>query len=579
MAGKKGSGNDCILRNKTKKLNKTSFGIHVSSIISNKKVCIGVIQWIFTVLFGLLIGNDGYCREQPLLIDSNTGYPIIPTNAVRIYSFPENLSSKRFFREHEHNNLEKRESKFAFGYSNDWYWVLLDVQNQITTSFDMVLEVNNPFIDQVYFFRMEDEKFAELLGKGGDRIKFNERTELNRRYIFRDKIQAGKTKKYLLKVDKRNASVSFPIRIWDEASFADFDLKQNIVNGGIITTLGFIAFLSILSGYLLKDRLFLSYGFYVLFLAALIFASLGYGFQFIYPESTTLNQYCRPVLGFFMFFLMLNFFREFVNLNQHYPMVNKVIKWGLAFLGGLMALWFLLNGLFYEFAQSLVIPGLIILFSADLLFITGVFVLIYFLWKKASPRPQIFLASLGMQAIAIVLLIFEEFGWITIKAHFWVHPMVAGSFMEVMVLSTAMLSILARLVKSKKALLLENERMNEKVKKQQLQVFKLKNNELIKVHDIQYLRSSGQYVEFHIIHEPYPLLDRTSMKEVQDQLNEHQFVRIHRSFIVNLAYVNTVYHNHLILESGTELKVSRTYKDLLREKLNTYYSLESVKST
>ena len=570
MAGKTGDTKYGIATSNTKKLTRiTLCGFSYSGQFIIPK---GIPAF---ALF-LVITIESFSSNQALRIDSNTRYPVIPENAVRIYCHPENLSPNRFIRQYNNGNLEKKESNFSFGYSNKIYWALVEIENRQSTPFDMVFEVNNPFIDRVYFYCLEKDKSAKLLGKGGDRMKFDERPELNRRYIFRDKISPQESKQYLLKVDKRNASVSFPIRIWDEDSFAEFDLKQNIANGGITVTLGLIAFLSLLSAFLLKNRLFLSYGLYVLVLAAMIFSSLGYSFQFIYPESTELNQYCRPVLGLIMFFLMVNFFREFVDLSQHYPLFNRAINWVMGAMVGLTVLWFILNGLFYDLAQSLIIPALTILFSADLLFISGIVVLIILLWRKAYPRPQIFLFSIGIPAFAFGLLIMEEFGWITLKTYFPVHPLVAGSFMEVTVLSGAMIYILSGIVKERKTIHAQNANEGlqaDKTRKIQDKPLKLKNNELVRQEDIMFVQSSGHYVEYYLQNENSPLFDRATMMEVQARLNSY-FIRSHRYYIVNINFVNTIYHDRLVLVDGSELKVSRTYKDRVRERINAYYGRE-----
>ena len=61
---------------------------------------------------------------------------------------------------------------------------------------------------------------------------------------------------------------------------------------------------------------------------------------------------------------------------------------------------------------------------------------------------------------------------------------------------------------------------------------------------------------------------RATMKHMQKRLDPDQFQRVHRSTIVNLERVREV-HPHsngeyfLVLGDGAELKVSRSYKEVI----------------
>jgi two-component system LytT family response regulator len=67
-------------------------------------------------------------------------------------------------------------------------------------------------------------------------------------------------------------------------------------------------------------------------------------------------------------------------------------------------------------------------------------------------------------------------------------------------------------------------------------------------------------------------LVRLSLKSLADELDAARFVRVHRSAIVNLACVRELEplasgDQRLVLNDGTELRVSRTYRPALDERL------------
>jgi len=86
----------------------------------------------------------------------------------------------------------------------------------------------------------------------------------------------------------------------------------------------------------------------------------------------------------------------------------------------------------------------------------------------------------------------------------------------------------------------------------------------VDVADVQWIESEGDYVGLHDGEDVH--LVRKTMKELENRLNPSQFLRIHRSYIVNTDYVEELRpldHGtyHLIMTSGTPLKSSRGYRE------------------
>jgi len=93
-----------------------------------------------------------------------------------------------------------------------------------------------------------------------------------------------------------------------------------------------------------------------------------------------------------------------------------------------------------------------------------------------------------------------------------------------------------------------------------------KKNIFVDVEDIRWIESSGNYIKLHseeTIH-----MIRGSLKLMQEKLNPLKFVRVHRSSIVNIDYVQAIepwFSGDLkvVLNDGKQLKMSRNYKDNL----------------
>lgn len=90
---------------------------------------------------------------------------------------------------------------------------------------------------------------------------------------------------------------------------------------------------------------------------------------------------------------------------------------------------------------------------------------------------------------------------------------------------------------------------------------------LLTYDQVIWVEAYDYYVKIHTM-ERYFLL-RDSMKNMEKNLPEHQFVRIHKSSIVNVSHVKQIHAQKMSemeiqLDNGQLLKVSRNYRDRIR---------------
>ncbi|MGH9942268.1 MAG: LytR/AlgR family response regulator transcription factor, partial [Pyrinomonadaceae bacterium] len=88
--------------------------------------------------------------------------------------------------------------------------------------------------------------------------------------------------------------------------------------------------------------------------------------------------------------------------------------------------------------------------------------------------------------------------------------------------------------------------------------------------EIDWIEAEGNYVNIHTPHKSFLL--RETISNLETQLDPKQFVRIHRSSIVRIDRIRelqTWSHGEyrVILHSGTELTLSRNYRDNLQSAL------------
>jgi two-component system LytT family response regulator len=92
----------------------------------------------------------------------------------------------------------------------------------------------------------------------------------------------------------------------------------------------------------------------------------------------------------------------------------------------------------------------------------------------------------------------------------------------------------------------------------------------LRADEIDWIEAAGNYLRLHSGGETHLLRD--TMNNLEARLNPAKFVRIHRSTIVNLERIkelNLMFHGDylVVLQDGTELTLSRSYRPKLQELL------------
>ncbi len=100
-------------------------------------------------------------------------------------------------------------------------------------------------------------------------------------------------------------------------------------------------------------------------------------------------------------------------------------------------------------------------------------------------------------------------------------------------------------------------------------IFVKSEYKLIKVElkSILYIEGLGDYVKIYITDQSKPILSLISLKKLEEELSPKQFMRVHRSFIVNLEQIAKIDRNRIVFGS-VYIPIADSYKDQFQEFLN-----------
>ena len=119
----------------------------------------------------------------------------------------------------------------------------------------------------------------------------------------------------------------------------------------------------------------------------------------------------------------------------------------------------------------------------------------------------------------------------------------------------------------------EREERNVKSEEERNDTLFLKTDSRIvkvSISDIRYIEGMSEYLKVWLDSQPKPIITLFSMKKMEEYLPT-SFMRIHRSYIVNLTKIQEVNKNRVILDANTYLPIGDLYKEAFQTYLDTKF--------
>jgi len=92
----------------------------------------------------------------------------------------------------------------------------------------------------------------------------------------------------------------------------------------------------------------------------------------------------------------------------------------------------------------------------------------------------------------------------------------------------------------------------------------------INFNDIIYVEGLKDYIKVYVNNQDKPIMSLNSMKAIESKLPAEKFMRVHRSYIVNLEKIDTVERSRIVY-GKVYIPVSEQYKDAFQTFLNNNF--------
>jgi two-component system LytT family response regulator len=120
---------------------------------------------------------------------------------------------------------------------------------------------------------------------------------------------------------------------------------------------------------------------------------------------------------------------------------------------------------------------------------------------------------------------------------------------------------------------LHNVKQKQSSANMKLCIPSLKGFQVVELDDILYAEASGNYTNFHFDRQ-HSICTSKPIHEYEELLADAGFVRIHKSYLVNLLHIKEYLKGEggsVILSNGTEIEVARRKKEPFLDKMKSFF--------
>lgn len=492
---------------------------------------------------------------------------------MEVYETSTKLDGKEAYQLIKEKKIKKAAQRFNHGLSENYFWILIPLDSHPNLRDVNYLKIQNVHIDTAICYLVRDG-ISTSIGMAGDKIPFKERQVQVPEPAFKlPSLNPGD--QLLVLTDKQKGNNNFPMKFLSNPKFSYLQILHTFLYslffGAII--LNFLIALG--SGIVNKIPALVNYSFFVLTTLGFQLITSGYGFAFLYPDNPEISTYIRMLFTYLVLIFLLIFEYEFLEIKKTttirrihfliFSLIPLTIVLSLVFMKTLnqYGLWYVKY--YFSFAISVNAWAII----AALL-----------LRNRVGIKAKVFLLGHIGNITGWVLTILKDSTIIPVS-NWWINTIVAGTAFELIIFNLAMI-LFARQINRERLSLshdlnktsqaMAKIKIQNKLLESQVKYAAAKTESLpaytAPVEEIDYttiaiIQTSGHYLHlyFHPASQKKKIVLREALKSFLPRLPEEVFLQSQRSYVVNRNFVKKIGANKIILNDGTEVPLSRVFRD------------------
>jgi signal transduction histidine kinase len=200
-------------------------------------------------------------------------------------------------------------------------WIKINIVNKCKEHKQLVLELNNPLIDYIKYYNIQQNKIIDS-NLCGDVLPFTNRNINYRNPLYLIKLFPTDTQQIFFKLNAGGRKLHIPLSLKLIDTFIESSAKKNLVLGGYYGVLAIITLLSLYLAYILIEKVFLLFAIYILFLLMTQMCLSGVAYQYFWPNFPKWNASSVTFFMAISLIVALAFVESFISKKY---MTKKII--------------------------------------------------------------------------------------------------------------------------------------------------------------------------------------------------------------------------------------------------------------
>jgi len=312
-----------------------------------------------------------------------------------------------------------------FGITSSSIWLRLTIKNKTNVE-DLILQVNQPIIDEVDFYNYDDKLKKYTVISMGEYQAFSLRKYLTPQYFFDLRIPRDSVRTYFLKV-RCKENMQIPLYIGTRISVLNNSVVSNLASGIYIGIMLVMILYNLFIFGTLRDKSYIIYSIYIVFILLTQTSLQGYTFQFLWPNFPWIAVHSPFLFPALVGVVALEFFKRFLLIKERINLAYKISYLFLLPYGISISL-----GFFGYYSVSFIIVEA----TAAVVSIFMLVIAFMIYWRGYS-EARFFLLGWSVFLLGVCIYVFKDFGVLAYN-NFTRYTMHFGSAVEVILLSFAL---------------------------------------------------------------------------------------------------------------------------------------------
>jgi two-component system, sensor histidine kinase LadS len=281
------------------------------------------LLFILVFLAGSFAGRAGvnlFLNEQPINPQQLSLHYFLDSGSERSYNRYRSIMSL----------MHPVPASLNLSYKNEQVWLRMDLPGLPLTDSVVYLEINNPHINYLGAWLLNDGNLLMEYPMTGDHLPFRTRNMNHAQFVYKINLKTDHLQLLLL-VDKRNEQLHLPLNFFTDDEFMVYNRQNNLLQGLLVGISIFILLFTLFLYFNMRDRLYVYYSLYVLMVAGYIFTDFGLSFMFLYPNHPGIADFIRPFTISQAPLYYILFSRALLKTKDHFPRIYQFTNWFIGF--------------------------------------------------------------------------------------------------------------------------------------------------------------------------------------------------------------------------------------------------------